>query len=176
MAQAVQIVVNEVETLERRVRAFSDFSSEPAANLTSVDINRLFEERVSFLRPGHPEISYSLDLEATLPSAKVDSDHMKGILTNLLENAAEAAGAGGRVLGRTYMSNGDLHVEVHDSGSGLSEEACRTVFEPTITFKKGGMGLGLSISRKNALLCGGDLMLINGELGGAGFRVVLPKA
>ena len=176
MAQAVQIVVNEVETLERRVRAFSDFSSEPTAHLTVVDINSLFEERVSFLKPGHPDVSYSLDLETALPSAKADSDHVKGILTNLLENAAEAAGAGGRVLCRTYASNGDLHVEVHDSGPGLSDEASKTVFEPTITFKKGGMGLGLSIARKNALLCGGDLMLVEGELGGAGFRVVLPRA
>jgi nitrogen fixation/metabolism regulation signal transduction histidine kinase len=176
MAQAVQIVVNEVETLERRVRAFSDFSSEPTAHLTVVDINSLFEERVSFLKPGHPDVSYSLDLEMALPSAKADSDHVKGILTNLLENAAEAAGAGGRVLCRTYASNGDLHVEVHDSGPGLSDEASKTVFEPTITFKKGGMGLGLSIARKNALLCGGDLMLVEGELGGAGFRVVLPRS
>ena len=48
------------------------------------------------------------------------------------------------------------------------------MFEPTITFKKHGMGLGLSIARKSALLNGVDIMLIASELGGAGFRVVLP--
>jgi C4-dicarboxylate-specific signal transduction histidine kinase len=67
-------------------------------------------------------------------------------------------------------------VEVHDSGPGLSAEARRTLFEPTITFKKRGMGLGLSIARKNALLLGGDITLVRGELGGAGFRVALPSA
>jgi signal transduction histidine kinase len=67
-------------------------------------------------------------------------------------------------------------VEVHDSGPGLSDEARRTLFEPTITFKKRGMGLGLSIARKNALLLGGDITLVDGELGGAGFRVTLPSA
>ena len=121
------------------------------------------------------EVTYDLELDANLPAALADRDHVKGTLTNLLENAAEAAGSGGHVLGRTFASDGHVCIEVHDSGPGLSEDASRTLFEPTITFKKGGMGLGLSIARKNALLCGGDLMLIDGRLGGAGFRVVLPK-
>jgi nitrogen fixation/metabolism regulation signal transduction histidine kinase len=175
MEQAVQIVVDEIETLERRVRAFSEFSSEPIANLQAVDINGLLEERVSFLKPGHPGVSYQLELDTSLPMANTDRDHMKGILTNLLENAADAAGTGGTVLGRTYASNGHLHLEVHDSGPGLTDEASRTLFEPTITFKKQGMGLGLSIARKNALLCGGDLMLVEGDLRGAAFRLVLQE-
>ena len=66
-------------------------------------------------------------------------------------------------------------VDVHDSGPGLSEEVAATLFEPTITFKKDGMGLGLSIAKKNALLSGGDVTLIPGELGGAAFRVSLPS-
>ena len=57
-----------------------------------------------------------------------------------------------------------------------SDEARRTLFEPTITFKKHGMGLGLSIAKKNALLSGGDITLVDGELGGAAFRVTLPAA
>ena len=64
-------------------------------------------------------------------------------------------------------------IEVHDTGPGLSAQARASLFEPTISFKKGGMGLGLSIARRSALLCGGDLQEIPGELGGAGFRVVL---
>jgi signal transduction histidine kinase len=49
------------------------------------------------------------------------------------------------------------------------------LFEPTITFKKHGMGLGLSIAKKNALLSDGDVTVIPGELGGAAFRVTLPS-
>jgi signal transduction histidine kinase len=101
---------------------------------------------------------------------------VKGILTNLLENAAEAAGSNGQVLAVTRNEGSQVIVEVHDSGPGLSEEARATIFEPTITFKARGMGLGLSIARKNALLVGGDISLVEGELGGAGFRVVLPAA
>ena len=55
-----------------------------------------------------------------------------------------------------------MAIEVHDSGPGLSDEASATLFEPTITFKKHGMGLGLSIAKKNALLSGGDITLVDG--------------
>jgi nitrogen fixation/metabolism regulation signal transduction histidine kinase len=175
MTQAAQIVVNEIESLERRVRAFSDFSAEPAVRLTSVDINVLVEERVSFLKTAHPEIEYRVDTDRLLPLAICDVDRVKGILTNLLENAADAAGAHGNILAWTYRSSEEVVVEIHDSGPGLSEEAMKTLFEPTITFKARGMGLGLSIARKDALVCGGDLMLVPGELGGAGFRLVLPE-
>src|SRR4029079_3587754 len=103
-----------------------------------------------------------------------DQDLIKGILTNLLENAAEAAGEGGRILGITAAQEGRVAIEVHDSGPGLTEQARANLFQPTISFKKRGMGLGLSIARKSALLSGGDVVLVKGELGGAGFRVLLP--
>jgi two-component system nitrogen regulation sensor histidine kinase NtrY len=176
MDQAVQIVVDEIETLQRRVRAFSEFSSEPTPRPSPLDINSLVEERISLLKPAHAEVDYVVRLAEDQPRAFADTDQVKGILTNLLENAAEAAGPAGRVLTVTLTTNGNVAVEIHDSGPGLSEEASRSLFEPTITFKKMGMGLGLSIARKSALLNGGDITLVPSELGGAAFRVVLPKA
>jgi len=172
--QAAQVVVDEVSSLERRLRAFSEFAMEPATKPAALDLNGLLEERVQFLRVGHPDVVYLTELAAGLPAAWADGDQVKGILTNLLENAAEAAGNAGKVLGTTNNSDGKVIVEVHDSGPGLSEEARGTLFEPSISFKKSGMGLGLSISRKNALLSGGDLLSVQGRLGGAGFRLLLP--
>jgi two-component system sensor kinase FixL len=119
-------------------------------------------------------LTYELRLDSGQPTALADQDLVKGILTNLLENAAEAAGEGGRVLGITAVNNGNALVEVHDSGPGLSEQIRQSLFQPSISFKKGGMGLGLSISRKGALLTGGDIVVVKGELGGAAFRVLLP--
>ena len=119
-------------------------------------------------------MSRTARLASGRPHAFADADQIKGILTNLLENAAEAAGSGGQVLSVTSAADGRVFIEIHDSGPGLTGEASKSLFEPTITFKKLGMGLGLSIARKNALLNGGDIMLIESELGGAGFRVVLP--
>ncbi|MBZ5603371.1 MAG: HAMP domain-containing protein [Acidobacteriia bacterium] len=173
LEQAAQIVADEVTTLEKRVRAFSEFASEPPVTPEEIDVNALVEERISFLRSAHPEIVYNLRLAPERPLAIADPDLIKGVLTNLLENAAEAARPGGVVLASTLVEGARLNIEVHDSGPGLSAQARSTLFEPSISFKKGGMGLGLSIARRSALLCGGDIEPLDGELGGAGFRVVL---
>jgi nitrogen fixation/metabolism regulation signal transduction histidine kinase len=176
MQQATQIVVDEIETLERRIRAFSQFSTEPPVEPAPLDVNSLLQERMAFLKTAHPEVAYDCRLADGVPTVVADQDLIKGILTNLLENAAEAAGDGGRILGLTSAENGRIQIEVHDSGPGLSEQARASLFQPTISFKKRGMGLGLSIARKSALLSGGDIVLVKGELGGAGFRVLLPVA
>ena len=173
MAQAAQIVVDEIETLERRIRAFSQFAAEPPVEIGKLDVNAMLQERVAFLKTGHPGVEYDFRLLKEPPLVMADQDLLKGILTNLLENAAEAAGDDGRILAATSTEGARVAIEVHDSGPGLSEQARESVFQPTISFKKKGMGLGLSIARKSALLCGGDIVLVKGELGGAGFRVLL---
>jgi nitrogen fixation/metabolism regulation signal transduction histidine kinase len=173
LEQASQIVADEVQTLEKRVRAFTQFAAEPPVEPREFDVNAMVEERVSFLKSAHPEVTYNVALAPGKPTAVADPDLIKGVLTNLLENAAEAARPGGVVLARTAQAGSKLNIEVHDSGPGLSSQAKSSLFEPTISFKKGGMGLGLSIARRSALLCGGDLQTLDGELGGAAFRVIL---
>jgi nitrogen fixation/metabolism regulation signal transduction histidine kinase len=175
MEQAVQIVVSEIESLERRVRAFSEFASEPAVHPEQLDINAVVSERVALLRPVHPGVTYQLELDVAGPRAHAATDMVNGILTNLLQNAAEAAGPDGAVVVTTRGEGERVLIDVHDSGPGLSDAVSATLFEPTITFKKHGMGLGLSIAKKNALLSGGDVMVVPGALGGAGFRVSLPS-
>jgi signal transduction histidine kinase len=174
--QAAQIIVDEVNSLERRVRAFSDFAAEPPIALQPVDPAALLQERVSFLRAAHPGITYRLQLPPQPARVLADEDLLKAVVTNLLENAAQAVAPGGEVLVMAVPDDSSVAIEVHDSGPGLSKQALSTLFEPTISFKEGGMGLGLSIARKSAVLCGGDIMMVKGELGGAGFRVKLRAA
>jgi nitrogen fixation/metabolism regulation signal transduction histidine kinase len=169
-------VVDEVMSLERRVRAFSEFAGEPPIAPKSLDINSMLEERIALLRAAHPEVVYSTRLAPGDLRAYADEDLVKGVLTNLLENAAQAVAPGGVVLGVTTTDSGRIAIEVHDSGPGVNPQARATLFEPTISFKRGGMGLGLSIARKSAMLSGGDILLVEGELGGAAFRVLLPAA
>jgi nitrogen fixation/metabolism regulation signal transduction histidine kinase len=173
--QAVQIVVSEIESLERRVRAFSEFAAEPLVHPEPLDINAVVNERVALLRPAHPGVTYHLRLDEARPRAYASPDMVNGILTNLLQNAAEAAGPEGAIVVSTRQEGDRVLIDVHDSGPGLSAQVSATLFEPTITFKKHGMGLGLSIAKKNALLSGGDVSLIPGQLGGAAFRVSLPS-
>jgi nitrogen fixation/metabolism regulation signal transduction histidine kinase len=173
--RAAAIVVDEVTSLERRVRAFSEFAAEPDAHPARLDLEALARERIGFLCGAHAGVTYRVEASSGLAVAWADCDQMKGILTNLLENAAEAAGDGGEVLVVTGGNPSEAVIEVHDSGPGVSAEARSRLFEPSISFKKRGMGLGLAISRKNALLAGGDLALVRGRLGGAGFRLVIPS-
>lgn len=179
LTQACDIVVDEIESLERRIRAFSEFSAEPPVCPELLDLDQLVEERIAFLKSAHPEVRYAVEFAGNNSGlhqvrALADQDLVKGILVNLLENAAEAAGEGGKILTRVTPLADRIAIEVHDSGPGLSDMARKSLFQPTISFKKRGMGLGLSIARKSALLSGGDILLIAGELGGAGFRVLLP--
>ena len=173
LQQASQIVVDEVIGLERRVRAITELGSEPPVCPKPIDVNQLLEERIAFLRAAHPQVSYQVRLAENHPQALADEDLIRGVLTNLLENAAQA---GSQVLGITAVDQGRIQIEVHDSGPGLSQQARSTLFEPTISFKPGGMGLGLSIARKSTVLSGGEIELVEGCLGGAGFRVMLPAA
>jgi two-component system nitrogen regulation sensor histidine kinase NtrY len=174
MAQAAQIVVSEIDTLERRVRAFSEFASEPPVDPEAIDLHQIVHERVALLKASHAATRFELQLAEGPLVAWVTPDLVKGLLTNLLQNAGEAAGPEGTVLVTSGRESQDVVVEIHDSGSGLSAEAARTLFEPTITFKRHGMGLGLSIARNNAVRSGGDIQLVDGRCGGAGFRVILP--
>jgi nitrogen fixation/metabolism regulation signal transduction histidine kinase len=174
LQQAARIVSDEVDSLERRVRAFSDFAAEPPNNPSAIDLDVLLDERVQLLRAAHPDVTYRVEKAGSPLTVWADADQVKGILTNVLENAAEAAGEGGTVLGVTRANGRDAIVEVHDSGPGLTPEARAMLFEPTISFKRRGMGLGLAIARKNALVAGGDLSAIDGRLGGAAFRLVIP--
>jgi nitrogen fixation/metabolism regulation signal transduction histidine kinase len=175
LKQASQIVADEVTTLEKRVCAFSDFAAEPPAHPRETDLNALVSERIAFLRPSHPDVAYDVQL-AERADATVDPDLVRGVLTNLLENAAQAVGPGGRVQARTFSEGSRTVVEVADSGPGLTDLARSTLFQPSITFKKNGMGLGLSIARRSVLLCGGEIEHYESTMGGAAFRVSLPAA
>src|SRR5205814_308503 len=80
LEQAAQIVVDEVEGLERRVRAFSQFSAEPPLAPRPLDVNAVLEDRIEFLKNGHPEVTYRARLDAGSPQAYADEDLLKGIL------------------------------------------------------------------------------------------------
>jgi nitrogen fixation/metabolism regulation signal transduction histidine kinase len=173
---AAQIVVSEIDALERRVRAFSEFASDPEVVLETVDVNALVTERIALQRRVNTGTDFQLRLDPRGPLASAAADLVKGIITNLVKNAAEAAGPNGIVRIVTSCTDSYVLIDVHDSGPGLSATASATLFEPTISFKRQGMGLGLSIAKKNAMLSNGDLTKLAGELGGAAFRVSLPRA
>jgi signal transduction histidine kinase len=109
-------------------------------------------------------------------SAWVDADLLREVLANLCANSAAAlreAGRGG-VVRLTVGHDGERRtIDVVDDGPGLPEEMSGRLFQPYATFRRGGLGLGLAISRKILLDHGGELELLPSERGAA-FRLSLP--
>ena len=97
---------------------------------------------------------------------------MNGILTNLLQNAAEAAGPGGAVVVLTRGEGERVLIDVHDSGPACAR-GLATLFEPTISFKKHGWARPLDRQEERAPVAGTSRD--SRQLGGAAFRVWLPS-
>ena len=108
---------------------------------------------------------------------EADEGLLRQALVNLLRNALEAAGPGGRVgvRGSLHRDPSEFLLEVHDSGPGLAEGvSAADLFRPFFTTKATGIGLGLAWVRKSVVYHDGRVDVGRGPWGGASFRMVLP--
>jgi signal transduction histidine kinase/PAS domain-containing protein len=123
--------------------------------------------------------SVSQDPELAL---QADADHLAGILTNLLSNAAKFTPAGGRVTVDCAADDARVTILVVDSGIGIPASLHERVFEPFFQADSGftrttsGAGLGLAISREAARAMGGDIALVSEEGQGSTFILTLPRS
>jgi PAS domain S-box-containing protein len=125
------------------------------------------------------QIAVEQRLALPLPSVHGDRVQLQQVLLNLIMNACDAmsdTAPEGRVLMVTTASTDDQSVEicVVDTGGGFSPELQEHLFEPFITTKQNGLGLGLSICRSIVVAHGGSLWAENNAVGGAAFHVSLP--
>ena len=97
------------------------------------------------------------------------------VFLNLLSNAAQAMGSGGRLCVRTERDDDFFVVRIRDTGSGISERIRNRIFEPFFTTKSRGGGLGLAIARRTIELHGGTIVLDCPTTGGTVMTVVLPR-
>lgn len=137
---------------------------EDAATLALIDAPRL-------------DVKYKLSLSRDLPTVIIDRVQIQQVVLNLVRNALEAVTAAQRrELAIETSSNGDgaVEVAVHDTGPGLPPEVAKRLFEPFVTDKSEGMGLGLSISHRIIEAHGGRLWVETDPAGGTCFRFSLP--
>jgi hypothetical protein len=116
-----------------------------------------------------------LDLEfaASIRFVRADRESLRAAIVNLGTNAIEAAGLGGEVTLKTVDSQDNVGIEVGDSGKGPPPHVAETLFEPFVSTKPEGVGLGLALARQVALDHGGSLSWKR-EAGRTIFRLTLP--
>jgi signal transduction histidine kinase len=107
------------------------------------------------------KVEVQLELPPSLPEIVGDSARLVELFRNLLDNALEASGAGGHVLVRARHEAAAVRVEILDEGTGIMPEVVDTLFEPFVSTKVSGRGLGLSICREIATEHSGNLSLVN---------------
>jgi len=123
-------------------------------------------------------VSLRLDLAPTLPLVAGDRAQLQQVVLNLVMNAFDALAEVGhrprQVVVRTRGLDGAVLVEVADNGPGIAADALASIFEPFVTTKRSGMGMGLSVTRSIMSAHGGKIWAENNEAGGACFHVILP--
>jgi two-component system sensor histidine kinase HydH len=111
---------------------------------------------------------------AELPPIQGDAGQLRQVLVNLLENAVFAASPAGAITLRGRSEPGAVAVEVEDTGPGVDPATRRRLFEPLITTKERGVGLGLALCKRIAERHGGDISYSDRPGGGARFTLRLP--
>jgi two-component system nitrogen regulation sensor histidine kinase NtrY len=149
--ECTRTIIGQVEQLKRLVNEFSTFARLPAAKLAPESLNDIVEEAVVLFREGHPDISFALALDGSVPRLQLDRDAVKRALLNLLDNAVAAchtAASGGwriDVVTEYDEAVGVVRLEVADNGGGMTPEVKARAFEPYFSTKRDGTGLGLAI-------------------------------
>jgi len=133
---------------------------------------KLFESQ--FGAVGRPPITSELHLEEGLPSIQADEALLRRAIENLVLNAMDAMPAGGVLMLRTTHQNGEVDLEISDTGSGLTREECDRLFTPYYTTKQYGTGLGLAIVQSVVSDHGGRISVESESGVGTSFYIHLP--
>ena len=154
LTKSVKTIVDQVEAMKRLVNEFRDYARLPAAELKPLDLNVLVAEVLQL----YASEVVQLELDPRSPNIRGDVQQLRQVLHNLLQNALDATETAGRrgaepgvILKTQWLENtGRVRLTVIDSGTGFPEHILKRAFEPYVTTKTKGTGLGLAVVKKIA--------------------------
>jgi len=181
LKEYLNVIVDEVERLEKTLRDILDFSQESeVANFQLWNLHKTIEEAFSYLRLEFEDSNVNVVKEfSEIPLIYGDHRQIRHLFFNLFLNAKQAMKTGGTLKVRTYfyMEEKDrqcVKVEVNDTGGGIPLNILQNIFNPFFTTKAQGTGLGLSIAHRIIKRHRGDIDVENKPGEGASFIVTFP--
>lgn len=162
------------------IKHLREFVTKGETDKTPENIRKVIEESGALALAGSKEkgVRTVFDFAPGAEMAMIDRIQIQQILINLMRNAIEAMKDSPyrELTVRTRLdSKGEIAVEVEDTGPGISNEIAQDLFKPFVTTKAGGMGIGLSISKRIVEAHGGEMTVSKNASGGASFRFTLPS-
>ena len=149
------VISEEIRHIDTIVANFLEFSRPPKLKIQKTSPSEVIDMAVQLLRHRMDSFGVSLELvrERKLPEIDCDPEQLKEVLVNLIVNACEAMGDGGRIIiteeeGTSEPMGRVVVVRVSDTGPGIAEAIKGRIFEPFYTTKQEGTGLGLSIASR----------------------------
>jgi signal transduction histidine kinase len=169
----------QVDRINGMVNELLEFArgSSTTCLLARVDYGPFVQQIVDEIRPELAMKSVTIQVQDTLPSANVQMNpaRLTRVFYNLINNAADAMGYGGRITVRVELTKDGVQTEIQDTGPGIPPEIADKLFQAFVTHGKAhGTGLGLSITKKTIEDHGGRITARNSANGGAIFSFTLP--
>ena len=167
LSKSVKTIVDQVAAMKRLVNEFRDYARLPSAELNPLDLNSLIQD-VMVLYAQEPSetatrAQVTTDLDPTLPLIEGDAQQLRQVVHNLIQNAQDASEAHAKVTLTTRWSPARKRVKltVTDEGPGFAANILQRAFEPYVTTKAKGTGLGLAVVKKIADEHGARLDIAN---------------
>ena len=182
LQRLTETIVNQVEALKRMVNEFNQYARAPTVEMRKLDINKLVMEILSLYETANianekrGQITIKRTLAKNLPPIYGDSAQLRQVMHNLLLNAQDALNEIEKpvIEIKTEVKQGNIQLSVCDNGCGFSDEVRTRVFEPYVTTKAKGTGLGLPIVKKIIEEHEGTIRIENRKPHGAQVIITLP--
>ena len=174
LARGTQTIINQVQAMKRMVDDFRDYARLPAPEVAPLALNELIGEVLGLYESSSATIE--IRLASALPPVLGDATQLRQIIHNLLRNAEDALEGreDGRILIETSLSGRFARLQISDNGPGFPAELLPRIFEPYVTTKSRGTGLGLPIVKKIVEEHQGSVEISNAPEGGARIDIRLP--
>ena len=153
-----QILV-EIDHLSEISTSFSRYGApaQAAGPLQPVEVAKIVHEAMTLYRTGDDRLQYREQVSGDLPAVLARPGELKEVLFNLIENARAAIEEKGTITVNARVTDGQIYVEVVDTGSGISDEMLPRIFDPHFSTRSSGTGLGLAIVRRLVESWGGTV-------------------